>query len=78
MPSHIFTRVGRWEASIETNRRSADTARAREETFDEVHALDYMVYGYLQTGQAGGGARGGRRAPAVRHLGRTARSAASR
>jgi tetratricopeptide (TPR) repeat protein len=51
MPSHIFTRVGRWEASIETNRRSADPARAREETFDEVHALDYMVYGYLQTGR---------------------------
>jgi tetratricopeptide (TPR) repeat protein len=51
MPSHIFTRVGRWEDSIETNRRSAETARSREAIFDEVHALDYMVYGYLQTGQ---------------------------
>jgi hypothetical protein len=51
MPSHIFTRVGRWEDSIETNRRSAETARAREAVFDEIHALDYMVYGYLQTGQ---------------------------
>ena len=51
MPSHIFTRVGRWEESIETNRRSAETARLREETFDEIHAMDYMVYGYLQTGQ---------------------------
>ncbi|SDD26807.1 tetratricopeptide repeat protein [Belnapia rosea] len=51
MPSHIFTRVGRWEDSIETNRRSAQTARLREEIFDEIHALDYMVYGYLQTGQ---------------------------
>lgn len=51
MPSHIFTRVGRWEDSIETNRRSAETARARESIFDEVHALDYMVYGYLQTGR---------------------------
>jgi tetratricopeptide (TPR) repeat protein len=51
MPSHIFTRVGRWEDSIETNRRSAETARARESVFDEIHALDYMVYGYLQTGQ---------------------------
>ncbi len=51
MPSHIFTRVGRWEDSIETNRRSAATARAREAIFDEIHALDYMVYGYLQTGQ---------------------------
>jgi tetratricopeptide (TPR) repeat protein len=51
MPSHIFTRVGRWQESIETNSRSAATARAREETFDEIHALDYMVYAYLQTGQ---------------------------
>ncbi|WP_134495746.1 hypothetical protein [Microvirga pakistanensis] len=51
MPSHIFTRIGRWEDSIETNRRSAETARAQKAVFDEVHALDYMVYGYLQTGQ---------------------------
>jgi tetratricopeptide (TPR) repeat protein len=51
MPSHIFTRVGRWEESIETNRRSAQTARERGAVFDEIHALDYMVYGYLQTGQ---------------------------
>ncbi|MBR0649715.1 hypothetical protein GXW78_08580 [Roseomonas terrae] len=51
MPSHIFTRVGRWEDSIDTNRRSAETARAREAVFDEIHAFDYMVYGYLQTGQ---------------------------
>jgi tetratricopeptide (TPR) repeat protein len=51
MPSHIFTRVGRWEDSIETNRRSAETARAREAVFDEIHAYDYMIYGYLQTGQ---------------------------
>ena len=51
MPSHIFTRVGRWEDSIETNRRSAETARAREVFHDEIHALDYMVYGYLQTGR---------------------------
>jgi tetratricopeptide (TPR) repeat protein len=51
MPSHIFTRVGRWDDSIETNRRSAETARARGERFDELHALDYMVYGYLQTGR---------------------------
>jgi tetratricopeptide (TPR) repeat protein len=51
MPSHIFTRVGRWEQSIETNLRSADTARARGAVFDEIHALDYLVYGYLQTGK---------------------------
>jgi tetratricopeptide (TPR) repeat protein len=51
MPSHIFTRVGRWEASIETNRRSADTAIARGEATDAVHALDYLAYAYLQTAQ---------------------------
>ena len=51
MPSHIFTRVGRWEESITTNRRSADTAKARGEVFDEIHALDYMAYAYLQTGR---------------------------
>ncbi len=51
MPSHIFTRVGRWEDSIATNLRSAEIARAREAVFDEIHALDYLVYGYLQTGQ---------------------------
>jgi tetratricopeptide (TPR) repeat protein len=51
MPSHIFTRVGLWEKSIEANRRSAETARARGAVFDEIHALDYMVYGYLQTGR---------------------------
>jgi hypothetical protein len=57
MPSHIFTRVGRWDASVETNARSAETAQARGETFDEVHALDYMVYGYLQTGRPADAAR---------------------
>ena len=51
MPSHIFTRVGRWEESIDTNRRSAEIARAREEVFDEVHAQDYMVYANLQIGR---------------------------
>jgi tetratricopeptide (TPR) repeat protein len=51
MPSHIFTRVGRWDASAETNRRSAETGRTRGETTDELHATDYMVYAYLQTGR---------------------------
>jgi tetratricopeptide (TPR) repeat protein len=51
MPSHIFTRVGRWEDSIRTNRRSADIAVSRGEVFDAVHAMDYMVYAYLQTAQ---------------------------
>lgn len=51
MPSHIFTRIGRWDDLIETNRRSAATARSRQAAFDEVHAMDYLVYAHLQLGQ---------------------------
>jgi hypothetical protein len=51
MPSHIFTRLGLWDRSIETNRRSAEVARAGKEVTGELHARDYMVYAYLQTGQ---------------------------
>jgi predicted Zn-dependent protease len=48
MPSHIFSRVGAWEDSIATNRRSEETAR-RNNTPDEVlHAIDYEVYALLQ------------------------------
>ena len=31
MPSHIFTRVGRWDGSVETNRRAAERAVAAGE-----------------------------------------------
>jgi tetratricopeptide (TPR) repeat protein len=48
MPSHIFTRLGYWEESIETNRLSAD---AEPNPDAAVHQLDYMVYAYLQLGQ---------------------------
>jgi tetratricopeptide (TPR) repeat protein len=48
MPSHIFTRVGYWQESIETNRRAAEVAKGQR---DEPHALDYMAYGYLQLAQ---------------------------
>jgi hypothetical protein len=51
MPSHIFTRLGLWDRSIETNRRSAEVARAGKEVNGELHARDYMVYAYLQSGQ---------------------------
>jgi tetratricopeptide (TPR) repeat protein len=58
MPSHVFTRLGMWEESIEANRASAASARAYEEaqglamaTMDRVHAWDYLVYAYLQRGQ---------------------------
>jgi tetratricopeptide (TPR) repeat protein len=58
MPSHIFTRLGMWEDSVAANRSSADASRAyaamrhRETTeAEELHALDYMAYSYLQEGE---------------------------
>jgi hypothetical protein len=51
MPSHIFTRLGHWDRSIESNRRSAEVARAGNEMAGELHARDYMVYAYLQSGR---------------------------
>jgi len=48
MPSHIFTRVGAWEESIETNRRSEETARANKTPDEILHAIDYQVYALLQ------------------------------
>jgi hypothetical protein len=53
MPSHIYTRLGLWDRSIETNLRSAEVARAGKEVSGELHARDYMVYAYLQTGHDG-------------------------
>jgi tetratricopeptide (TPR) repeat protein len=50
MPSHIFTRVGHWDRSIETNRRAAEVARGAKDVNGELHARDYMVYAYLQRG----------------------------
>jgi hypothetical protein len=54
MPSHTFTRVGYWKESIETNRRSADAARKAggpSGAGEELHALDYQIYAYLQLAQ---------------------------
>ena len=51
MPSHTFTRVGLWQESIETNQRSADTARQSSTAGEELHALDYQTYAYLQLAQ---------------------------
>jgi tetratricopeptide (TPR) repeat protein len=58
MPSHIFTRLGLWEESVLSNLTSQATADALVATshpgaasFDALHALDYLEYAYLQTGQ---------------------------
>ena len=51
MPSHIFTRLGLWQESIESNLASAAAARKDSAAGDELHARDYLVYAYLQRGQ---------------------------
>ncbi|HUQ75520.1 MAG TPA: hypothetical protein VM183_12410 [Burkholderiales bacterium] len=51
MPSHIFTRVGAWKDSAAINERSAKAAKEQKEPHDQLHAMDYSVYAYLQLGQ---------------------------
>ncbi len=51
MPSHIFTRVGYWKELIASNAASARSAKQSREGHDQLHAMDYQVYGYLQLGQ---------------------------
>ncbi|HYT68247.1 MAG TPA: hypothetical protein VEL51_17600 [Vicinamibacterales bacterium] len=51
MPSHTFTRLGYWEDSIATNILSAAAAQKSGQVFEQLHATDYEVYAYLQTGQ---------------------------
>ena len=58
MPSHIFVRLGLWDEAVESNRRSyaagvhyAQAQRLKGVSYSEFHAMDYMVYGYLQPGR---------------------------
>jgi len=58
MPAHIFTRLGLWQESIVSNLSSASAGKAyyarlgKTTVWDQtLHALDYVVYAYLQTGQ---------------------------
>ena len=54
MPSHIFVRLGLWDETIDWNIRSAEAALnhpANGKTSHHYpHALDYMIYGYIQQG----------------------------
>jgi hypothetical protein len=58
MPSHIFTRVGLWQESANTNHRAAAAATGEAERSDRLHALDYMVYADLQLARDGGAKAG--------------------
>jgi tetratricopeptide (TPR) repeat protein len=55
MPSHIFTRLGLWDESIKSNLASVAAARKTDEMHmgasDELHAMDYLLYAYLQSGR---------------------------
>ena len=51
MPSHIFTRIGAWQDSIDTNIRSAASAKTANSPVEILHAFDYKVYAYLQSAQ---------------------------
>ena len=58
MPSHIFTRLGLWQESIESNVASEAVPRSHAAqsspgaiTQDGLHAMDYLVYAYLQACQ---------------------------
>ena len=48
MPSHIFTRVGAWEDSVDSNARAFAAALPGREFGEAQHASDYMVYADLQ------------------------------
>ena len=57
MPSHIFTRLGLWDESIQSNYNSVTSAKCYAEAAgikghwdEELHGLDYLMYGYLQKG----------------------------
>lgn len=50
MPSHIFSRVGSWRESIDTNARSHAASNKDRDAF---HAMDYMVYALLQLARDG-------------------------
>jgi hypothetical protein len=56
MPSHIFVRLGMWQDSITSNiAAQAAGARAAEahqaESHYQTHAMDFLNYSYLQSGQ---------------------------
>jgi tetratricopeptide (TPR) repeat protein len=60
MPSHIFTRLGLWDEAIRSNLASEAAAKAMTKaggfagaSREQLHAMDYLAYAYLQTGRDG-------------------------
>ncbi|MGI8959477.1 MAG: tetratricopeptide repeat protein [Bryobacteraceae bacterium] len=55
MPSHIFTRLGLWEECVHSNIAATDSGRNYSRAHypgaawsEQLHAMDYLVYAYLQ------------------------------
>src|SRR5580704_13774385 len=54
MPSHIFARLGLWQEDIDANLKSVAMADPSHEMYmhgHELHAMHFLIYAYLQTGQ---------------------------
>src|SRR5512138_23425 len=58
MPSHIYTRLGLWKKAVAANLRAVEAAHGFETAKlsgalwdQDAHALDYLVYAYLQLGR---------------------------
>jgi tetratricopeptide (TPR) repeat protein len=59
MPSHIFTRLGFWGEAVLSNIASTEAAKCYAENAgmkghwdEELHSMDYLMYAYLQKGNA--------------------------
>lgn len=60
MPSHIFIRLGLWDEAISSNRAAEAAAKAWAKASamagawdQQLHAMDYLAYAFLQTGRDG-------------------------
>jgi len=51
MPSHIYVLLGMWPDTVKSNLAAAAAEKSRGNPDDHMHALDYLVYGYLQQAQ---------------------------
>jgi hypothetical protein len=56
MPAHIFARLGMWQEDIDSNVRSIDATQKEAAMHmggegHQFHAMDFLVYAYLQTGR---------------------------
>jgi tetratricopeptide (TPR) repeat protein len=54
MPSHIFARLGLWQEDIQSNLKSVALCQNSSAMYmhgHELHAMHFLLYAYLQTGQ---------------------------